>query len=108
MREFQYSTVALPVPEAFMDAAIANSRRMPARCGSGCCRGCSTSQPWPARPRVRTLVLGGSRDAVFSVAEQTDVAGISVWRLHLIEGVGHALHWEQPEMFVSALLRFGL
>ena len=30
VRAFQYSTIATPVPDAFMDSAIGNSRRMPA------------------------------------------------------------------------------
>ena len=28
--------------------------------------------------------------------------------LHLVDGVGHTLHWEQPATFVSALIRFGV
>ena len=31
VREFQMSTIAAPVPEPFMEAVIANSRRVPAR-----------------------------------------------------------------------------
>ena len=107
VREFQYSTVALPVPESFMDAAIANSRRMPARVWKRVLAGLLEFQPRPPRPRVRTLVLGGRKDAVFSALEQTALARqFPDARLQLVEQVGHALHWEQPQTFVDALLRF--
>jgi non-heme chloroperoxidase len=107
VREFQYSTVALPVPESFMDAAIANSRRMPARVWKRVLTGLLEFQPRPPRPRVRTLVLGGREDAVFSALEQTALARqFPDGRLQLVEHVGHALHWEQPQTFVNALLRF--
>ena len=58
---------------------------------------------------MRTLVLGGRQDAVFSATEQMVLARqFPRGELHLIDGVGHTLHWEQPATFVSALLRFGV
>ena len=107
VREFQYSTVALPVPSEFMDAAIANSRRMPARVWKEILAGLLAFRPAAKRPVVRTLVLGGKKDAVFSVAEQTQLARqLPDARLQLFDDVGHALHWERPPAFVDALLRF--
>jgi len=107
VREFQYSSVSLPVPGWFMEAAIANSRRMPARVWKRILTGLLEFQPRPPRPRVRTLVLGGREDAVFSVLEQTALARqFPDARLQLIEDVGHALHWEQPQTFVDAVLSF--
>jgi len=88
-------------------AAIANSRRMPARVWKRVLTGLLEFQPRPPRPRVRTLVLGGREDAVFSALEQTALARqFPDGRLQLVEHVGHALHWEQPQTFVDALLRF--
>ncbi len=107
VREFQYSTVAQPVPEAFMDAAIVNSRRMPAAVWRKALSGLMEFQPRLPRSSVRTLVLGGTRDAVFNVGEQIALARQYPFaQLRLIENVGHALHWEQPEVFVRELLRF--
>jgi pimeloyl-ACP methyl ester carboxylesterase len=107
VREFQYSTVALPVPPEFMDAAIANSRRIPARVWKDILVGLLAYRPAAERPAVRTLVLGGKKDAVFSVAEQTQLARqFPDGRLQLFDAVGHALHWERPQAFVDALLRF--
>lgn len=107
VREFQYSTVALPVPAEFMDAAIANSGRMPARVWKEILAGLLSYRPAAKRPAVRTLVLGGKKDAVFSAAEQTQLArAYPDARLQLFDDVGHAPHWERPDQFVSALLRF--
>jgi non-heme chloroperoxidase len=107
VREFQYSTISLPVPAEFMDAAIANSRRMPARVWKQVLRGLLAFRPRMQRSRGRTLVLGGRKDAVFSALEQITLARqFPDGRLQLVEHVGHALHWEQPHTFVDALLRF--
>jgi non-heme chloroperoxidase len=104
---FQHNTIALPVPPAFMAAAIANSRRMPAHIWKKVLQGVMDYRPALPRPYVRTLVLGGDCDAVFPVAEQTRLAReFSNVELRIIEGVGHALHWEQPRLFVDELLRF--
>ena len=107
VREFQYSTIALPVPRAFMDAAIANSRRMPAAIWKKVLAGMMDYQPQSPRSSVRTLVIGGTRDAVFSAGEQTALAReYPFGQLRLIDDVGHTLHWELPEVFVRELMRF--
>ena len=107
VREFQYSTIAQPVPDTFMEAAIANSRRMPAAIWKKVISGMMDYRPALPRSTVRTLVLGGTRDAVFSVSEQTALAQQYPFaRLRLIDDVGHTLHWEQPEVFVRELRHF--
>jgi non-heme chloroperoxidase len=107
VRDFQYGTVSRPVPEAFMDAAIVNSRRMPAAVWKKVLTGLMQFQPKLPRSSVRTLVLGGTRDSVFDVGEQVALARQYPFaQLRLIENVGHSLHWEQPEVFVRELMRF--
>jgi non-heme chloroperoxidase len=107
VRAFQYSTIATPVPTSFMDTAIANSRRMPAHVWQKTLQGLLEFQPFAARPLIRTLVLGGRRDSIFSAVEQTELARQFPYaRLHLFEYAGHSLHWELPQTFVDALLRF--
>ena len=109
VREFQMGCVHAPVPEPFMEAAIANSRRMPARVWKAAFQGLVEGEITMVRPQVRTLVLGGRKDAVFSVTEQMMLARqFQRGELHLIDGIGHTLHWEQPATFVSALMRFGV
>ena len=107
VRAFQYGTIAAPVPDAFMDAAIGNSRRMPAHVWRKALQGQMEYRPKAPRPNVRTFVLGGNLDTVFSVDEQTALAReFPNVELLIIEGIGHALHWERPQRFVDELLRF--
>ena len=92
-----------------MAAAIANSRRMPAWVWKAAFQGLIEGEINLVRPQMRTLVLGGRKDAVFSATEQMVLARqFPRGELHLIDDVGHTLHWEQPATFVSALIRFGV
>ena len=107
VRAFQYSTVEQPVPSEFMEAVIANSRRMPVHVWKKVLQGLIEYRPLQPRPDVPTLVLGGTRDSVFSVDEQTALAGeFPNAGLRLVDGIGHTLHWEQPERFVAIVLNF--
>ena len=107
VRDFQFGSIALPVPDAFMEAAIANSRRMPARIWKAAIKGLIDYRPAARRPSMRVLVLGGKKDSVFSAAEQTQLARqYPDSRLQLIDEAGHTLHWEQPDVFIGALKRF--
>lgn len=107
VRAFQYGSIAKPVPEAFMETAIANSCRMPARIWKQVLQGLMEFRPSKPRPGVKTLVLGGNRDSVFSVSEQMAVASdYPNGTLRMFEGIGHTLHWEDPDRFVSELLQF--
>ncbi len=109
VRAFQMSTVCAPVPEPFMAAVVANSRRMPARIWKAALQGMIEDQVRLVHPEVRTLVVGGREDAIFSSTEQMVLARqFPRGELHLIDGIGHTLHWEQPSTFVSALIRFGV
>jgi pimeloyl-ACP methyl ester carboxylesterase len=109
VREFQTGTVFAPVPEPFMEAVIANSRRMPARIWKSALHGLLDEEVKLSKPDVRALVLGGWQDSVFSAREQMVLARqFPRGELQLVDGVGHSLHWEMPETFVNALLRFGV
>jgi non-heme chloroperoxidase len=108
VREFQASTIFQPVEPAFMEAVIANSRRMPAAIWKALLNGLIDETP-PVGLRCRTLVLGGRQDAVFSAIEQIELARqFPRAELELVDGIGHTLHWENPARFVSALARFGV
>lgn len=107
VRAFQYSTIAAPVPGEFMESVISNSRRMPAHVWKKALQGMMEYKPRTLRPEVRTLVLGGKLDSVFSIFEQTALAReFTNVELRLFDGIGHTLHWEQPQWFVDELLRF--
>ena len=109
VREFQTGSVHAPVPQPFLETVIAGSRRIPARIWKAVLQGLVEDEVKLQQPQVRTLVLGGRQDNVFSVTEQMQLARqFPRGELHLVDGVGHSLHWEMPKTFVSALTRFGV
>ncbi len=109
VREFQSGTVHAPVPESFLETVIANSRRVPAHVWKAALVGVLDDEVKPSKPDVPALVLGGRQDSVFSATEHMVLARqFPRGELQLVDGVGHSLHWEMPETFVSALVRFGV
>lgn len=107
VREFQYSTIARPLPEAFMETVISESRRLDAATWKAILAGMMAYEAAEAAIRVPTLILGGEEDAVFSVDEQLAAAdAIPNARAVIVPQVGHTLHWEDPPRFVDELVRF--
>jgi non-heme chloroperoxidase len=101
IREFQASTLFHAVPPDFFEQVVSESRKLPARVWKAVIEGLWDFEPrWPIT--CPTTILGGEHDAVFSVAEQTALfAATEHSTLHIEPGVGHTLHWEAPERFVS-------
>ena len=101
IREFQMSTTYRPVPPAFFEQVVFESEKLPARVWKQVIAGIWDFQPqWPIT--CPTTILGGDRDAVFSVEEQTSLfLATERSTLHIEHGIGHDLHWEAPERFVS-------
>jgi pimeloyl-ACP methyl ester carboxylesterase len=101
IREFQLSTIYRAVPPPFLEQVITESEKLPARVWKQVMAGIWDFQPqWPIT--CPTTILGGDRDAVFSVEEQTSLfLATERSTLHLERGVGHDFHWEAPERFVS-------
>jgi non-heme chloroperoxidase len=89
------------VPPEFLERVIAESRKVPARVWRAALAGLAGFQPqWPIN--CPTTILGGDLDAVFSVEEQTALfLATEHSTLHLEPRIGHTLHWEAPERFVS-------
>ena len=109
VRSFQTDMINVPIPADFLETVIAISRRMPSRVWQSALQGLVDCEIRLGRPHLRTLVVGGRLDVVFSASEQATAARqFPNGELHLIDGVGHTLHWEQPDTFVSALTRFGV
>jgi pimeloyl-ACP methyl ester carboxylesterase len=107
VREFQVGTVYRPVPRDFMERVIADSARMPARVWKALLAGMLDYTPGDHEIRCRTLVVGGDHDSVFTRGEQEETARlIPGAKVRIVEGVGHALHWEDPELFARLFLGF--
>jgi pimeloyl-ACP methyl ester carboxylesterase len=108
-RDFQVSTVFHPVPEAFMERAIQESLRLPARVWHEVVAGMVAPEAMAPLGEIQapTLALSGDRDSIFSRSEQKALeTGVRGAVLKIYPETGHALHWERPEEFVKDLEEF--
>lgn len=109
VRAFQESTLARPVPPAFLDLVVQESLKVPARVWRSAFAGFLEDDFAAELGRIAapTLLLWGDRDAFAPRADQDILAGaIPHARLVVYEGAGHALHWEEPGRFAADLTRF--
>ena len=107
-REFQVSTIHRPLPPEFVDRAVVESLKLPARVWHGLMQGMLAAPvvELPDAP-FPTLLLWGERDAIFPRATQDGLqARIPGARLVVFPGTGHAVHWERPEEFSAELRAF--
>jgi non-heme chloroperoxidase len=109
VRAFQVSTVYQPIPGEFMDRAVGESCKLPARVWRQLMAGMLATDP-PAGlsgRRIPTAVFWGDRDATFSRGEQDAlVQMIDGAELAVYPETGHALHWERPAEFARDLHAF--
>jgi non-heme chloroperoxidase len=108
VREFQESTVARPLPPGYLDMAVAESLKLPARVWHAVFGAMLELDPPPLESvAAPTLIVWGDRDAIVSRADQDELmARIRGARLVVYEGTGHALHWEQPARFAADVAAF--
>lgn len=108
-REFQESTLAQPIAGAFLDGAVNESLKVPARVWREAFAGMLEDDfaDEIAAVDAPTLIVWGDRDA-FCPREDQQVllAAIPDSRVHVYEGTGHAVHWEQPARFAADLVDF--
>lgn len=109
VREFQVGTVYQPISDQFLDGAINESRKLPARVWQGLMAGMLATDP-PAGlsgKRIPTAIFWGARDATFGRSEQDAlVTMVDGAELAVYPETGHALHWERPAEFVRDLHAF--
>ncbi len=111
VREFQESTLGNPVPAAFLDGVVAESLKVPAYVWKAALSGLLDEDFAAARQRIDapTLVLWGDRDSLVPRRDQDAIVGaITSSRLVVYNGIGHALHWEEPEQFARDVTAFSL
>ena len=107
VREFQHSTLARPVPAAFFEDVVAQSRKMPARVWQSTLRALLDEDRSGelARVAVPTTIVWGDQDAFSGRAEQQRMAReIPQARLIVHAGTGHSPQWEEPARVAGDLL----
>lgn len=109
VREFQASTLARPVPEAFFRTVVDESLKVPAhvwRATFSCLLEDDFSHEL-GNVKAPTLIVWGDQDALCLRSDQEAVlAAMAHSRLIVYEGAGHAAHWEEPARFAADLVRF--
>ncbi len=108
-RDFQAGTAFTPLPPAFLETMIAEVQRVPAAMFHELAKGSADPQHVEklGRLKVKTLLLWGDKDSMFSKADQDSLLKIIPGsRLIPYPDTGHALHWEHPERFAQDLSAF--
>jgi non-heme chloroperoxidase len=107
VREFQAGCVSEPLPDGFLDAIVADSRKLPARVWKDYLqRFMEADVPTETGTiAVPTLIQWGDQDAYCPHGEQDALAAaIPAARLAVYPGTGHCPHWEQPERVAAELV----
>jgi non-heme chloroperoxidase len=109
-REFQESTIYHPVPDEFLDTAVSESLKLPARVWRDYWEGVILTPDHASRLgeiKALTLILWGEQDAFFPREEQERLArAIPDATFKAYPETGHAVHWERPEQVVRDLEAF--
>jgi non-heme chloroperoxidase len=107
--EFQVSTTATPLEPEQLNTFVDESLKVPARVWR---------EAFNGFPRVDysaelsglnipALIVYGDQDELISRTEQDALLdALPDARFEVYEGVGHAMHWEQPERFAQDIVEF--
>lgn len=109
VRQFQASTVARPVPDAYLGTLVSESLKVPVRIWKAALEGLIDEDHASRLANITapTLIVGGDQDSIFSVAEQRALAeAIPGSTIKLYPHVGHAPHAEIPQSFAADLTDF--
>lgn len=107
--EFQASTLATPVPADFLDTVVAESLKVPAFVWQAALAALAVSDTTAELALIEapTLIVWGDQDTIFFEADQQALdAGIPSSTRLVYEGIGHGVHWEDPERFTDDLVDF--
>jgi pimeloyl-ACP methyl ester carboxylesterase len=108
-REFQVSTIARPVPEAFIQLVSSEAQKLPARAWKQILQDMMTDDTTAdlARVKTRALILWGDRDTFATRADQHRLqAALPGSTLVVFEGTGHDPHWEEPARAARLVTEF--
>jgi pimeloyl-ACP methyl ester carboxylesterase len=108
-RAFQQSTVGRPVSDAWLDAVTQESLKMPGRVWKALVEPTLRADHADVLGSISapTLLVRGELDEIAPAEAQEDLLRrIPDARLVTYDGIGHALHWEDPARFAADLSAF--
>jgi non-heme chloroperoxidase len=108
VREFQESTLAQSVPQAFLQSMIQESLKVPARVWRAATEALIEDDHTGELNKIvaPTLILWGDSDVLTRGDQETLATAIVGSRLVVYPGGGHTLYWEQPDRVASDLVAF--
>lgn len=109
VRGFQESTIHQPIPPAFLELAVNESLKVPARVWRAAFTGVMQADHRAALGKIKapTLIVWGEKETYFLRPEQDALrAAIKGARFVAWPDAGHALHWEHPKRFADELINF--
>ena len=108
VRAFQAGTFYRPIPDSFLDTAVAESLKVPATVWKQALDGLLAEDHSADLDRIkaRTFVFWGDQDVFFGAADQAVLdSAIPRSKLLVYPQTGHGLHVEEPRRFVRDLTR---
>ena len=106
-RAFQLSTLAKPIAPDQLDTFVAESLRLPAPAWRDLFLGFAELDQDDGALAAPALLVWGEHDAFIPREVQDELLErVPDARLEVYEGVGHALHWEQPKRFAADVAAF--
>ncbi len=107
--EFQRSSVATPVSEAFMQTGISQSLKVPSRIWKAVLNELVKAEYTEALREVKkpVLLLWGDQDT-FALRRDQDLLleALAGAKLVVYEGYGHSIHWETPDRVAQDITAF--
>jgi pimeloyl-ACP methyl ester carboxylesterase len=105
-RDFQVSTIHHPIPDAFLDMAVSESLKLPARVWQACVAGMKVRDRTFTGSGIAApvLIVWGAHDTICTRADQETLkTAFNKSRLVVYPDAGHAVHWEFPDAVAADL-----
>ena len=109
MDEFQKSTLVKPIDTAYYRVLVGEGMKTPLHVFKAALKGILEANLVAQLNKIEcpVLILWGDKDSVcFRNGQDVMASKIRNAKLVIYEGVGHALHWEEPKRFVTDVEQF--
>jgi non-heme chloroperoxidase len=109
MDEFQKSTLSKPIDPDYYKTVVAEGMKVPARVFQAALTGMVGADLTKdiRKIQVPAIIFWGDKDGVCFRKDQDEfLKNIKGSKLVIYEGIGHALHWEEPARFAKDLVAF--
>jgi pimeloyl-ACP methyl ester carboxylesterase len=109
IEDFQKSTVAKPLDPSFLQTVVSESLKIPARVLKAALAGLLNVNYIKELQAVKqpVLLVWGDQDNLTGRENQEQLLqSIMGARLSVYNGVGHSVHWEEPQRFAREIVEF--